>query len=308
LVCIFTLSRLIDISSAATIPCGSRDDGPDPTLCKNAVSGGGDPLPNCMNTGESDENPTWVCSQCSHNCDCPEGMYCPKGPGQFSGSCRVTKLDDRIGGVCTDFGIPGHAGWVEPQRGINDWLVCGIGSCEKGICRECSGGPILWDIDMSTERLRGSCSAVAHPPIDQLGDRDAYLARDGGSLACRGSYCKSGIITREKWWVYNAIPETARIATAAFTGLIFFLLLGWSAIIVVMKCVSAAGSKRKRRREYSAAEIADEFEIIEDDDNKTLQKRRPSGVARRPTQPQSTQQSSTAVAQENAMENAVVTK
>lgn len=276
---------LLSVAVAVPISCGGREGEPDQTACRDAKTSGGTLLPNCMNVGESDLLPTWVCAQCSHNCDCPEGEYCPKGPGQFSGTCRSIKSDDRLGRACINFGIPGTEGWVAPILDVNDWAVCGkpvfnssrvfirydwLGSCDRGTCRECSGGLVLWEMDIATAPLVSSCSNWPAQPIQET-NRNAYLARDGGSLLCRNSYCKSGtIVGNSRSWMLNAIPDTARVATAAFLGLIFFLLLGWSVIIVLSKCIRIASSRRGKRpnaQSLAADAIASEFHLMGVDDN-----------------------------------------
>jgi hypothetical protein len=251
---VFVLLSLILLTDGAgtKIPCPSNTvpGGPNPNACMSAENSDGKPLPNCVNVGTSDQTPEWVCAQCSHNCDCGPGEYCPKGPGQFTGTCRKISADDKIGRSCVRFGYPYARGWEIPVQGRDELLVCGspvflangtfarydwIGACVDGTCRECEGGPMSWSISSGLVPLQ------TYPPMTSAPDYDAHRSRDEGTLSCPGSYCQYGSISRSGAWMLDVLPDGAAMGTLAFVILIFFLL--WA--MCLLKCC-------RRRRDLRA--------------------------------------------------------
>jgi hypothetical protein len=221
---------------------------PNPNACSAAKSATGEPLPNCVNIGPTDDAPEWVCAACSHNCDCGPGEYCPKGPGQFTGTCRKIALDDKIGRGCVRFGYPHTPGWEMPVLGVNEHLACGapvfnkngtfvrydwIGACIRGVCSECEGGPMAWSLSTSVNSV---AYTGAPAPVDPT-DAESHRARDGGTLSCPGTFCQYGTISRNGSWILDVLPYGIQMAILAFIILIFFAV----SLIVLVQCGRSAG-------------------------------------------------------------------
>jgi hypothetical protein len=225
---------VIAVCAAVDVPCATPNGlGPNPNACADAVSGSGDPLPNCMNVSPTD-GMVWMCTQCSHNCDCQIGQYCEKGPGRNAGSCLPLAEDVMIGKPCMIFGIPGTSGAIIPIMGYNDHLVCGapvfnatgtflrydwVGSCIHGICNECDGGTVPWSMAASWMSLVPSTTAI--PGESGI---EGWLERDGGTLLCPQRFCRDGKISGGAALDSYIMPHEIVAAILGFVIIITFFL------------------------------------------------------------------------------------
>jgi hypothetical protein len=252
----------------ADVSCEGGDGSiPDPNACAGIMSGGGDPLPNCMNVAAGDGAiPLWICARCSHNCDCPIGYYCSKGPGRTSGSCCSLHEEERIGQTCMEFGVPGTTGAIIPTMGYNDRLVCGspifsgngtflrydwLGACVGGICKEWDGGMVPWSVVTAwTTMIPSSISIPAQDGID------GWLGRDGGSLTCVQRFCRDGVLSEDMSWVYRLV--SSHEISAATLGLVATITI----ILIILLCAACCSRdflslclKRKTRSLNSHQEL-----------------------------------------------------
>ena len=265
LICTTPSPSCADATSITLCNVADNERIPDPNLCTSATDAKGRPLPNCVNTGPSDTVPQWVCAECSHNCDCDPGEYCPKGPGQFTGSCRKLSKDDRIGRGCVRFGYPGtRDGWEVPVRGSTDHLVCGspifagngtflrydwIGACIKGVCNECEGGPMGWTLTTALNSFFPVWKTGNIPFDGSTATMEAHRSRDDGTLSCPGSFCKYGGIARSGAWLVELLPDGINTAILIITIMMWITILAWFIAWFCCDCIKRRMDRSRRKKE-----------------------------------------------------------
>jgi len=88
-----------------------------------------------------------------------------------------------------------------------------------------------WTLSTTISDFVAWKSPSDYKPIDGE-DPMKHRARDGGSLACPGTFCRYGTISHGGTWILDVLPHGVRIATMTFTMLIFLVIL----VSAVVKC------------------------------------------------------------------------
>jgi hypothetical protein len=140
--------------------------------------------------------------------DCFRGVCRECGGGPMTWSIETALHDLGLGGIISGGGSKPTTGMRESRHGTR---------------------VLLEDDDEESNYMRHTAvlqRQSQYSAIDVVSDRNAFLARDEGTLMCRSAVCRSGhVTTGGTAWALEILPQGLMVAILVFLILMFLLLL-----------------------------------------------------------------------------------